>query len=75
MSSVDVMGFFLPAFIAGVLGVELAIAVVLAALVEVVVELVLLMKFVFMVLIVEAWNKVERYLYLMFTLYCSKEFS
>lgn len=50
------MSLFLAALVAGVFGIELAVAMVFAALVEVVIELVLLVEFVFVVFVVVAWN-------------------
>lgn len=53
MSSVDVVDLLLPALVAGVLGVELAVPVMFTALVVVIVELVLFVEFVLVVFVVE----------------------
>lgn len=62
MSSIDVMRLLLAALVARVLGIELAVPVVLTALVEVIVELVLLVEFILVVLVVIAWNKINNFL-------------
>lgn len=56
MSSVNMVRLLLTALVAGVFGIELAVTMVFTALVEVVVELVLLVELILVVLVVIAWN-------------------
>ncbi|KAI8439854.1 hypothetical protein MSG28_001323 [Choristoneura fumiferana] len=55
---VDVVRLLLAALVAGVLGVELAIAVVLTALMVVIIELVLFVELILVIFVVVAWKSV-----------------
>lgn len=57
VSRVDVVSLLFAALVAGVLRVELAVAVVFAALVVVIVELVFFVELVLVVLVVVSFNK------------------
>lgn len=58
VAGVHVVSLLLSTLVAGVLRVELAVAVVLAALVVVIVELVFLVELILVVLVVVAWKNV-----------------
>lgn len=56
MSSVYMVHLLFAALVTSVLGVELSESVMFPTFVEVVVELVFLVEFIFMVLVVETWS-------------------